>query len=118
MLTVPPPPPKKATDLVLRNELTEKVDPGKKAGGLLEIKRILEDAIDRAKTRQGDAIVILVGGGSIIASDILSGVGQLIRPKYLEVANAVGAAVSRVGQKQTKTNHLHPPPLPPGPKIY
>lgn len=81
---------------MLRNARTEKVDPDTKANGLLEIRRILEDAIDIAKTRQGDAVVILVGGGSIIVSDCLSGVAQLIRPKYLEVANAIGAAVSRV----------------------
>lgn len=41
-------------------------------------------------------MVILVGGGSIIVSDALSGVGEVIRPRYLEVANAIGAAVSRV----------------------
>lgn len=39
--------------------------------------------------------MILVGGGSIIVSDTLSGVGEVIRPRYLEVANAIGAAVSR-----------------------
>lgn len=46
------------------------------------------------KTKQGDAKVILVGGGSIIIPGKIAGVGEVIRPKYLEVANAVGAAVS------------------------
>jgi hypothetical protein len=46
------------------------------------------------KTKQGDARVILVGGGSIIIDEHVAGVSELIRPKYLEVANAVGAAVS------------------------
>lgn len=81
---------------MFKNSLTEKVDPGTKAGGLSEITRILEDAIDKVKTRQGDAIVILVGGGSVIVSDVLTGVGEVFRPKYLEVANAIGAAVSHV----------------------
>lgn len=81
---------------MLRNALTETVDPATKCGGLLEIKRILEDAIDRAKTRQGDALVILVGGGGIIVGDMLAGVSELIRPRHFEVANAIGAAVSPV----------------------
>ncbi|KAJ4416156.1 hypothetical protein N0V82_006916 [Gnomoniopsis sp. IMI 355080] len=85
-----------STDLVMNNALTEKIDPATKRGGILEIKRILEDAIDRAKTRQGDALVILVGGGGIIAGDILAGVGELIRPRYFEVANAIGAAVGKI----------------------
>lgn len=65
-----------------------------KESGLLEISRALDAAIDLVKTKQGDAKVILVGGGSIIISDKIAGVGQIIRPRYLEVANAVGAAVS------------------------
>jgi hypothetical protein len=55
---------------------------------------MLEEAIDFVKTRQGDARLILVGGGNIIVKTELAGVGEIIRPKYLEVANAVGAAVS------------------------
>jgi hypothetical protein len=55
--------------------------------------RALEEAIDLVKTRQGNAKVILVGGGSIIVGDHIAGVAEIIRPKYFEVANAVGAAV-------------------------
>lgn len=55
---------------------------------------MLEEAIDFVKTRQGDARLILVGGGSIIAGQSIAGIGEIIRPQYLEVANAVGAAVS------------------------
>lgn len=61
--------------------------------GLQEIARKLEEAIDLVKTKQGDAKVILVGGGSIIIGKRIAGVGEIIRPDYLEVANAVGAAV-------------------------
>jgi hypothetical protein len=46
------------------------------------------------KTKQGDAKVILVGGGSVIIGDNIAGVGEVVRPEYLEVANAVGAAVN------------------------
>ena len=61
--------------------------------GLQEISRALEEAIDLVKTKQGDAKVILVGGGSIIIAGNIAGVGEIVRPKHLEVANAVGAAV-------------------------
>jgi hypothetical protein len=52
------------------------------------------------KTKQGDAKVILVGGGSIVVGEHIAGVGEIIRPKFFEVANAVGAAV-RCFQRQT-----------------
>ncbi len=64
-----------------------------KTSGLKEISRILEEAIDLVKTKRGDAKVVLVGGGSIVIEGNIAGVGEIIRPKYLEVANAVGAAV-------------------------
>jgi hypothetical protein len=83
-----------ATDLILSNGLTERLlSSDVKAAGLREIRRAVEEAIDLVKTKQGDARAILVGGGSIIVGDEIAGVGELIRPKHLEVANAVGAAV-------------------------
>lgn len=39
--------------------------------------------------------VLLVGGGGIIAPDKLSGVSQIIRPPFFDVANAVGAAMAK-----------------------
>ena len=87
------------TDLVMNNEFTDAlVSIHQKSIGLKEVTRILEEAIDLVKTKQGDARVILVGGGSIIVSEKVSGVGEIIRPKHLEVANAVGAAVSQILQ--------------------
>ncbi|TVY51163.1 putative D-/L-hydantoinase subunit A [Lachnellula cervina] len=86
-----------ANDLVFSNEKTDSLVPSNfKVSGLKEIARKLESAIDLVKTKQGDAKVILVGGGSIIIADNIAGVGEIIRPKYLEVANAVGAAISKI----------------------
>ncbi|KAH7305301.1 hypothetical protein B0I35DRAFT_114868 [Stachybotrys elegans] len=86
-----------ATDLILSNDRTDRlVQPHIKASGLAEIKRAVEEAIDLVKTKPGDVRAILVGGGSIIISDEIAGVGELIRPKYLEVANAVGAAIGKI----------------------
>jgi hypothetical protein len=80
--------------LVLSNKFTDNIiRPSIKSSALHEISRALEEAIDLVKTKQGDAKVILVGGGSIIVGDHIAGVGKIIRPKYFEVANAVGAAV-------------------------
>lgn len=70
-----------------------------RASGHSEIQRALEDAIDQVKTKQGHARVILVGGGSIIVGRDIAGVGEVIRPQYLEVANAVGAAVSQIREQ-------------------
>ena len=62
-----------------------------------EIKSLLESAIDMVKTSPEPLPVLLVGGGSILAPDHLSGASELIRPPFHDVANAVGAACSKVG---------------------
>ncbi|KAF4620233.1 hypothetical protein G7Y89_g14587 [Cudoniella acicularis] len=93
-----------ATDLVLSNEWTDfLIAPKVKTSALREISRALEEAVDLVKTKQGDAKVILVGGGSIIIGNHIAGVGQIIRPRYLEVANAVGAAIGKISGAVDKT---------------
>jgi hypothetical protein len=49
--------------------------------------------------------VILVGGGSIIIGEKIAGVGEIVRPEYLEVANAVGAAVRHSQSLQPSNVH-------------
>ena len=41
--------------------------------------------------------MILVGGGSILAPQQLSGVSEIIVPEHASVANAVGASISQIG---------------------
>lgn len=60
------------------------------------IKSKLERVVDLVKTSPQDLDLILVGGGSIIAPDSMQGVNKIIRPPYFDVANAVGAAMSRI----------------------
>ncbi|MDR1948425.1 MAG: hypothetical protein LBQ38_03465 [Spirochaetaceae bacterium] len=48
--------------------------------------KISHDAVD----------VILVGGGSVLLPDHLAGVKKLIKPVNFAVANAIGAAISKV----------------------
>lgn len=45
------------------------------------IKRTLENAIDVMKLSADPAVVIVVGGGSIVNMDELNGVCELIRPQ-------------------------------------
>lgn len=47
------------------------------------------------KTSPENVTVLLVGGGSIIAPEILLGVGEIVRPPFFSVANAVGAAMAK-----------------------
>ncbi|KAK3393335.1 hypothetical protein B0H63DRAFT_425219 [Podospora didyma] len=60
------------------------------------IKEALERSIDNMKDAQGDLPVILVGGGAIIAPDQLIGASKVIKPRFSNVANAIGAAIARV----------------------
>lgn len=56
----------------------------------------IEDAIDRMKTNSKPVPVILVGGGHILLSRPLRGTLEVHRPRFAEVANAVGAAIAMV----------------------
>ncbi|EXJ83126.1 hypothetical protein A1O1_06745 [Capronia coronata CBS 617.96] len=61
-----------------------------------QMKRLLENAVDAMKLSADDAVLILVGGGSIVHMDDLEGVGQIIRPPFHDCANAVGAAIAKI----------------------
>ncbi|EXJ78275.1 hypothetical protein A1O3_09436 [Capronia epimyces CBS 606.96] len=60
------------------------------------IKKMLENVIDKLKLTPTPLPVLLVGGGSIVCPSELEGVTEVIVPKFHSVANAVGAAISRV----------------------
>jgi DUF917 family protein len=104
-----------ATDIVAASELLEPTGHNPFSGmGLPErlgdvtpevvnqaqiaMRRKIEDLVDRTKIQKGEVDVLIVGGGApIIRTDEpLSGVRMLRTVKGGEVANAVGAAVSRV----------------------
>ncbi|OAP59626.1 hypothetical protein AYL99_06924 [Fonsecaea erecta] len=64
-----------------------------------EMRRIVEELVDRTKVQKGDVDVLIVGGGAILIDTDdgpLAGVRAVRRVKGGEVANAVGAAISRV----------------------
>lgn len=63
-------------------------------GAVSEIRRLLEKAIDKMKVSASPALVLLVGGGSIIFPDGMS--MQHVEPKHHDSANAVGAAIAKI----------------------
>jgi N-methylhydantoinase A/oxoprolinase/acetone carboxylase beta subunit len=58
--------------------------------------RTLADAIDQVKTSPHPMPLVLVGGGSVLIGQSLSGTSAVLRPRHAEVANAIGAAISLV----------------------
>lgn len=61
------------------------------------MKVLLERVIDQMKTSPEPLPVLLVGGGSVICPTDLRGVSKIIQPEFHSVANAVGAAISKIG---------------------
>jgi N-methylhydantoinase A/oxoprolinase/acetone carboxylase beta subunit len=60
------------------------------------VKQKLEKIIDTMKTSPDDLPVLLVGGGAVIAPDQLKGASKVLKPRWSEVANAIGAAMAGV----------------------
>jgi len=56
----------------------------------------LEDCIDKIKTSKEKIPLILVGGGQILINQTPDNVSELLRPKYAEVANAIGASIGQI----------------------
>jgi N-methylhydantoinase A/oxoprolinase/acetone carboxylase beta subunit len=55
------------------------------------------DAIDRMKVTAAPLPLIAVGGAAFLIPDELPGISEVVRPRYADVANAVGAALGQVG---------------------
>ena len=57
----------------------------------------IADAVDRMRTSPDPLPVVLVGGGSVVLPDTLPGLPDVRRPAHADVANAIGAAIAKVG---------------------
>ncbi|KAG9696079.1 beta subunit of N-methylhydantoinase A/acetone carboxylase, partial [Aureobasidium melanogenum] len=77
--------------------LVKHLDAKEVADAQCSIKALLERAIDVIKTSPDPMPVLLVGGGAVIAPTTLLGASELTLPPFHDVANAVGAAISKVG---------------------
>ena len=73
---------------------------------MTEVGRRVEEAIDRVKLSYEDVPVVLVGGGSILLGNSLTGASQVLRPENGGVANAIGAAIAQVGGQVEKVYSL------------
>jgi N-methylhydantoinase A/oxoprolinase/acetone carboxylase beta subunit len=63
---------------------------------LARVKAMVEEQVDRIKTHAGDATLIAVGGGAFLIPDRVEGIGDVIRVRHGDCANAVGAAIAQV----------------------
>lgn len=90
---------------VLGHDNVQIGDPGLVKGKLTDdelvevqaiIKQKLEKVIDMMKTSPEDLPVLLVGGGAVISPDELQGASKVLKPRWSEVANAIGAAMAGV----------------------
>lgn len=61
------------------------------------MQTLVERVVDQMKTSPEPLPVLLVGGGSVIAPTSIAGVSEVIQPPFHSVANAVGAAISKIG---------------------
>ena len=60
------------------------------------IRALVEDSVDAMKVSNADVDLILVGGGSIILPEKISGAATVLKPEHFGCANAIGSAISKV----------------------
>lgn len=71
-----------------------------------KIQEMINQDVDKMKLSKEEMPLVLVGGGSIAASDTIEGVSEIIRPENFSVANAVGAAIAQVSGQIEKVYAL------------
>ncbi len=93
-----------ATDIAVRLGMAELGDPSRVEGIPLDtakaaheaMMQLVQNGIDSMKLTKDPVPLVLVGGGSLLISDEISGTEQIIRPENFGVANALGAAIAQV----------------------
>ncbi len=93
-----------ATDIAVRLGMVELGDKAKAAGipqavaekAMDAIRALVEDSVDAMKVSNADVDLILVGGGSIILPEKISGAASVLKPEHFGCANAIGSAISKV----------------------
>ncbi len=71
------------------------LDPALVNRAAARIREMVSQGVDRMKTQAGDVDLIVVGGGSILVTEV-DGVGELVKPRHFAAANAVGAAIAQI----------------------
>jgi N-methylhydantoinase A/oxoprolinase/acetone carboxylase beta subunit len=77
--------------------LVRRFDDERARAVLAGVNERIADAVDRMRTSPDPLPVILVGGGSVVLPDALPGLPDVRRPEHSDVANAIGAAIAKVG---------------------
>ncbi|KAK8847715.1 hypothetical protein IAR55_005574 [Kwoniella newhampshirensis] len=77
-------------------DLVRKVPRAVREAAQARMKNMIELALESMKTSTQDVPVYLVGGGAILAPDVLKGVSKVHRFPFYDAANAVGAACAQV----------------------
>ncbi|MEV4318891.1 hydantoinase/oxoprolinase family protein [Actinocrispum sp. NPDC049592] len=93
------------TDLAVRAGMIDLGDPDlvahlesvRVAGVLAAVAERIAEAVDRMRTSSAPLPVVVVGGGSMLVPEALTGLEDIRRPEHYAVANAVGAAIAEVG---------------------
>ena len=93
-----------ATDIAVRLGMVELGDKSKVETisqevadkAMAEIRALVEDSVDAMKVSNADVDLILVGGGSIILPEKISGAATVLKPEHFGCANAIGSAISKV----------------------
>ena len=93
-----------ATDIAVRLGMVELGDKSKAASipqevadkAMAAIRALVEDSVDAMKVSNADVDLILVGGGSIILPEKISGAASVLKPEHFGCANAIGSAISKV----------------------
>jgi N-methylhydantoinase A/oxoprolinase/acetone carboxylase beta subunit len=77
--------------------LVRRFDGDRARAVLSDINVLIADAVDRLRTSPQPLPVVLVGGGSVLLPESLPGLPDVRRPEHSDVANAIGAAIAKVG---------------------
>ena len=93
-----------ATDIAVRLGMVELGDKSKVETisqevadkAMAAIRALVEDSVDAMKVSNADVDLILVGGGSIILPEKISGAATVLKPEHFGCANAIGSAISKV----------------------
>lgn len=93
-----------ATDIAVRlgmadvgdKSLVADIDEAFAQRAMLVMTEMIEENIDKMKITSEDIDVVLVGGGSIIIPEKLTGAKAAIKPEHFDIANAIGSAISKI----------------------
>ena len=77
--------------------LVRRFDDTRARAVLAGVNERIADAVDRMRTSPAALPVILVGGGSVVLAEEFPGLPDVRRPAHSDVANAIGAAIAKVG---------------------